>query len=462
MNKSFEMWLGSEASFKQAQSALVQANLNPKMDSGEDFNPSDYGLLTVSDGVGVVNIQGSMVTNAPLWASYFGVIGYNTIKDTLTYAAQDPDIKSILLNIDSGGGSASGVDSVAALINKISTDYKPVTSFSEGTMCSAAFWIGAAADNLYATRLATVGSIGVIAVSMEYTGAMEKDGVTATVFRAGKYKALGTPYEKMDEKAAAEIQSKLDVLYDEFISNIATERGLPTSTAKTSWGEGRTFLGFQGEAIGLVDAITTFEDLTTSLKKQCAQGDSGRVNLSTGDDMARKRVLDEKAAALLAAGVTLDVALSAEPDATTEEPTVVTPAPDAPVTPPEDEPEVAVKSDMMDYFKAELSAANEKVLTLSMDNREMKAKLENMDVTHTQLRAIATDAINLRNVGLGRGHIELGTASDEVILSTYSTISKEFNNAFPVGGVTEVASTERETVTMTAAQRAANNATRSK
>ena len=440
------MWLGSEASYKQAQTSLAQANLSPKLDMGEDFNPGDYGLLTVSDGVGVVNIQGSMVTNAPAEASMFGVIGYNTIKDTLTYAAQDPEIKSILLNIDSGGGSASGVDSVAALIDKISSDHKPVTAFTEGTMCSAAFWIGTATDSIYATRLATVGSIGVIAVSMEYTGAMEQDGVTATVFRAGEFKALGSPYEKMDEKAAAEIQSKLDVLYKEFTTNIAEGRNLPISTAESTWAEGRTFLGFQAEKIGLVDTVTTFEDLVTGLKKKCALSDSGRMMLSTGDGMARKRVLDEKSVAIIAAGGQIPAEMGIL-DTVEDVAKVVEAIAEKVVEVIEDikddEPAVAVKSDMMDYFKAELSAANEKAMTLTLENREMKTKLESIDVTHTQLRAIAADAINLRSVGLGRGPTDLSTASDEVILSTFSNISKAFNNTFPVGGVTESASTER-------------------
>lgn len=458
MKNSFEMWFGSEVSYKQAQTSLSQANQSPKLDAGEDFNPQDYGLLSVSDGVGIINIQGSMVTNAPLWATYWGVIGYNVIKDTLTYAAQDPEIKSILLNIDSGGGSASGVDSVATLISKISEEYKPVTAFTEGSMCSAAYWIGSAADAIYATRLSTVGSVGVIAISMEYTGMMEQDGIKATVFRAGEFKALGSPYEKMDEKAATEIQSKLDVLYTEFTTNIANERGLSTATAESTWAEGRTFTGFQAVDIGLVDAVVSFEDLVTSLKAKADQISSGRMNLSIeGDEpMARKKFLDEKSAALLAAGVPLQAALDAEPETeTTEE------VPAEVETPVEAAaPAPVVTTEASDFFKTQLAEANEKVINLTLENREMKTKLETIDVTHTQLRAIAMDSINLRNVGLGRGRMDLATASDEVILSTYSNISKDFNNTFPVGGVTEVASTEKEKEkpTLTAAQAARINA----
>ena len=169
--------------------------------------------------------------------------------------------------------------------------------------------------------------------------------------------------------------------------------------------------------------------------------------------MARKKLLSDQAAALLAAGVPLEAALEAEPE-TTEEVPALAPTPEQ-TTEPEttDQPEASAPApvEMADFFKTQLAEANEKVINLTLDNREMKTKLDTIDVTHTQLRAIAIDAINLRNVGLGRGRIELATASDEVVLSTYSNISKDFNNTFPVGGVTEVASTEKPAATVNSA-----------
>jgi len=443
--------MGSEASYKTAAEVIANSQVSLS-DHADGFNPADYGLLSIHEGVGVVNIVGSLVTNAHPGYAMYGVVGYNAIKDTLTVAAQDPEIKHILLNIDSPGGSAAGVDSVSTLISKISSEYKPVTAFSEGQMASAAYWIGASADSISTTRLADVGSIGVIAISQEYTKAMEQSGVTPTVFRAGEFKALGSPYEVMSKDAAKVIQGKLDTLYSEFTSHIAASRG-QLSADTTKWAEGKTFLGFEGLKAGLIDQITTFEDLTTSLvKKVSGAKDSGRMKLSAeGEpDMARKQLLGEKEVAILAAGGELPVQMGVL-DTVETVAKIVEEVAEEVIEDIQDEPEVAVKSDMLSYFKAELSAAHEKVLTLSMDNREMKTKLEQIDVTHTQLRAIATDAVNLRNVGLGRGRIELSTASDEVILSTYNTISKEFNNTFHVGGIIEVASTEKETTQVSSA-----------
>ena len=456
--------MGSETAYKTSATALATAQITLK-DSQGDFNPADYGLLSIHDGVGVVNISGSLVTNAHPAYSQYGVVGYNVIKDTLTVAAQDPEIKHILLNIDSPGGSANGVDSVSTLIKKISSDHKPVTAFSEGQMNSAAYWIGASADSIHTTRLADVGSIGVIAISQEFTKAMEKDGVTPTVFRAGEFKALGSPYEVMTKEASKLIQGKLDTLYKEFTNHIGSSRS-QLSADTSQWAEGKTYLGFEGVKAGLIDGVTTFEDLTSSLVKKVAGSnkDSGRIKLSE-DNMARIKVLDEQAVAIIASGGSVEATMGIL-DTVEDVAEIVEKVAEAVVDvieaikKPEPPESVADKSGMMDYFKAELASANEKAVMLTIENREMKAKLDSMDVTHTQLRAIAGDAINNKSIGLGRGRLDLSTMSDDVILQTYSTVAKDFNNTFPVGGVTEVASTERETVTMTAAQRRAVSATK--
>lgn len=449
----FEMWMGSEKSYKESNECLNKVSLA----SSNSFDPSEYNLMSVHEGVAIVDVSGHLVTSAPAFATMFGVLGYNVLKDTLITAAQDPEVKHILLNIDSPGGSANGIDAVSELIKTISSTHKPITSFTDSKAHSAAYWIAAATDSISATRMADIGSVGVITVLTEYTKAMEKDGVTATVLRSGEFKALGSSMEVLTPQAKEVIQGKMDQMYKEFTAHISSSRSqLPSDT--TIWSEGKTFMGKDAIKVGLIDKLTSFEDLTTSLvKKVSGSKDSGRMKLSEGDEMSRKKMLlDEQSVAILAAGGTLEATMGVL-DTVKEVAEVVEKVAEAVIDVIEvieDEPEVAVKSDMMSYFKTELAAANEKVLSLSIENREMKTKLDTIDVTHTQLRSIAADAINLRNVGLGRGRLELSTASDEVMLQTYNAVAKDFTKVFPVGGVTEAASTEREQVTMSNAQAA--------
>lgn len=441
-SSNFQTWVGEENSYLLAQTHIDQAKLaEPKYDLGEDFNPSDYGLLVVSDGVGIINISGSMVSNAPAYYTHYGIIGYNVIKETLVIAAQDPNIHEILLNIDSGGGSASGVDAVGALIKKIAAEHKPVTAFTEGMMCSAAYWIGSSADSIYATRMSTVGSIGVIAISMEFTKMMDEVGITPTVFRAGEFKALGTPYEQMDEKTAAEIQAKLDTLYSEFTTTIASERNLPISTAKASWAEGRTFFGFEALDVGLVDSITTFEDLTSDLIKKNAQT-SGRMKLSIGEhEMPRQKTLNARAVAVIASGGTIDAALELVPAEQSSE--------QSPTGEPTTSENEGTQSDAqevnptIDATPGQTIAVNdsltERVITLTVENRILNTELATIKASHDQFKVLVAEAVNFKKVALGGTYTDYSQMTDDGLIALHAEATASFTKAFPIGGLTETA-----------------------
>lgn len=80
----------------------------------------------------------------------------------------------------------------------------------------------------------------------EYSKAFEKEGITKTVMRAGRYKALGNPYEPLSEDGKAEIQAKLDDLYQLFMGTVARNRGTTAIIADQVMGQGREFLGKRG------------------------------------------------------------------------------------------------------------------------------------------------------------------------------------------------------------------------
>jgi nicotinate-nucleotide pyrophosphorylase len=78
-----------------------------------------------------------------------------------------PDKSTETTVIDSGGGAVSGVADAGNLIKLIDQSVKPIYSFTDGAMCSAAYWLGCSAREVYSSNVSTVGSIGVIATHME-------------------------------------------------------------------------------------------------------------------------------------------------------------------------------------------------------------------------------------------------------------------------------------------------------
>lgn len=256
-----QFWLGTEASFNVYEKALPlaaarQAEWMARAD--KDAEPEFPPLYERVGDVGVIKISGSLIPGNAEWMRYFGITGYGDIKAALLEGVADKLAKRLMIYSDSGGGSVAGVEDAEEMIANVA-QVKPMSAFSEFS-ASAAYWLTSAAGHITTSTTGVNGSLGVIRVVTEYSKMFEKEGVTKTVMRAGRYKALGNPFEPLNEDGKAEIQSKLDDLYEIFIGTVARNRKTTPIIADQVMGQGREFLGKRGLEAGLVDAIGSFED----------------------------------------------------------------------------------------------------------------------------------------------------------------------------------------------------------
>ena len=262
-NINHEIWAGTEQSLAAARAAELMAVA--KLKAGFSSEGVDVpSLLSVQGSVGMVSIQGPLFNSK--MAEYFGLTTYAGIRRAMVAAANDPAVGQILLAVDSGGGAVSGVYDTAQLISAINAKVKPVTTFAGDIMASAAYWLGSAARKVYSGQMSLVGSIGVISAHIEYSKQMAADGVTATVLRAGKYKALANPMEPLTEAAKAQIQAQLDAVYKVFVESVAAHRGVSFAEAD-KMSQGREFFGQAALDAGLVDGITTLAAVVGGLQK---------------------------------------------------------------------------------------------------------------------------------------------------------------------------------------------------
>ncbi len=262
-NVNQAIWLGTEQSLDAALAAQEMAVSKVKAGFSPASTDEPPSLLQVHGSVGVVNVSGPLF-NSPM-AEYFGLTTYNGIRKAMVAAANDPAVEHILLCVDSGGGAVSGVVETSNLIATVNAKVKPVTAFAADAMMSAAYWLGSAAGKVYAGQTAQVGSIGVIQAHQEYSKQMAAEGVTTTVMRAGKYKALGNPMEPLSAAGKAEIQTQLDAVYAIFLGDVATHRGMTTAEAD-KMAQGRVYLGAAAHDVGLVDGITTLSAVLGGLQ----------------------------------------------------------------------------------------------------------------------------------------------------------------------------------------------------
>lgn len=210
------------------------------------------------NGVAVISIVGVLQKRADWMTEIFGDTAMQDVGAAVMAADADPAINSIILAIDSPGGTVDGTEELAAIIASVS---KPVIAVADGMMMSAAYWIGSAADAVYlSSRTAEAGSIGVIATHMDISGFESQLGVKTTLVTAGRYKAAANPYEPLSTDGMAVLQGLVDGIYTVFVDTVAKNRGVSAQNVLENMADGRIFMGDEAIKAGLADGYMTVND----------------------------------------------------------------------------------------------------------------------------------------------------------------------------------------------------------
>ncbi len=214
--------------------------------------------------VAVIPINGViLLSDGP---TYFTeqVMNAKDIIDAVKRADENEDIKAILLDINSPGGSAVASMEAADAVKRAN---KTVYAFIHEQGTSGAYWIASAADRIIANELALTGSIGVISSYLEFSGLLQDYNVTYQRLVAGKYKDIGTPFRKLTGEEEMLLQKRLDVIHDRFISSVAENRHMLKDKVKES-ASGLFYLGSEAKDLGFVDDIGDMEHVTTIIKNE--------------------------------------------------------------------------------------------------------------------------------------------------------------------------------------------------
>jgi len=419
-----KFWMGTEDTYEAAIAAQLKCEdyraKNPKASMGEESDPDYSPYLSVVDGVGLVTVSGSLVDGEyGVMGTWFGITGYGDIQKALVAAVRNADIKSILLVIKSGGGSVAGVSETAKFIENVDK-VKPVTAFSPSTMASAALWLGLGAREVYVSNTAIAGSIGTITVLASRYRQLQEDGIDTEVIRSGKYKALGSPAEPLSELAKEETQRTINYLGDLFLSYVAERRGVNKVAADTKFGQGRTFVGEQAVAIGLVDGVMSYTQAFMTSKSRVVSDNSRRVVGATIDagvntehnakqlEGKPMHIPTPEELAAMAAGIDLKAETPAKP-----------------AERPEGQPAEAAAST---EAAAALATANEQLAEVTASLATTTAELETFKATAETLQATMDS------------QAEAVTGLTDIVRATIKTMSLPFN--LETGTLAELAGTD--------------------
>ena len=241
------------------------------------------------EGIAVLPVLGTLVRRSSYLGAASGLTSYHDIEAMAEQAFADPMVKAVLLEIDSSGGEAGGVFDLAQRLRGLAqTSGKPLWAIADEAALSAAYAIACAADRLWLTRTAEVGSIGVVAVHVDESVADAKAGLNYTFLHAGAHKVDGHPHAPLPAPVAADIQADIEQLHDQFIALVAGFRRLTPEAIRDT--EARVYRGEAALQVGLADQIGTRSEAITALQRQLA--------------MSAGRSLRTKAAALSASRTT--------------------------------------------------------------------------------------------------------------------------------------------------------------
>lgn len=240
---------------------LVYQGRDPVADSGEAGAAAVTGSgedvdLDIRNHIAVIAVTGSLYR----WS-------YHRIRREVAAAVKDPSVRAICLLVNSPGGLVSGCKELGDFLFDTGKQ-KHIYAYADGQMCSAAYWLASVARDISAPQTASIGSIGVRTLHIDWSKWNQDMGLAFTHLAAGVYKALGNEDEPLNKKARAYFQEKLDTLYSIFIDAVARNRRVSTEKAQ-GMADGKVFLADEALALGLIDRIDQdFETYFSSILKK--------------------------------------------------------------------------------------------------------------------------------------------------------------------------------------------------
>lgn len=214
------------------------------------------------DGVAIVRVHGAIMKG---WSKYAETDSIH-VRRAIRAAVSDDRVSSIMLHIDSPGGSVSGTSELADEIQRAAKS-KPVAAHIDDLGASAAYWVASAAGRITANAIGEVGSIGTYCVLFDQSKAMEMEGVKVHVISTGPLKGAGYPGTEVTPELLEYEKGLVDNANRFFLAAVRKNRGM--SEAKLgAVADGRVFPAAEAKAAGLVDDVMPFEQALALLAKE--------------------------------------------------------------------------------------------------------------------------------------------------------------------------------------------------
>jgi capsid assembly protease len=231
-------------------------------------NTTQSKPFAYADGVAIIPVHGMLVNRFSYGWSW--LTGYNFIRSQAQAAAADPDVHTILYDINSGGGEAAGCfelcDDLYALRGE-----KNSLAVVDSFCCSAAYAVGSCADKMIVTPSGYAGSIGVVVMWVGYKNMLQKAGIEVQFITAGDHKVDGNPYEDLTDEMKQSIQANVDLSMDAFVALVARNRGMSEQAVRDT--QARVYRASEAQTQGLIDIVAAPSKALTAFQEAVMNAD---------------------------------------------------------------------------------------------------------------------------------------------------------------------------------------------
>jgi len=191
------------------------------------------------------------------------------LKEELTRAAEDTSIKALVVRINSPGGTVTASDVLYHELRVFKEQRKiPIVASIVDLGASGGYYVAVAADTIVAHPSSVTGSLGVIMLTVNARGLLEKVGVETTAVTSGPKKDMGSPFRPMTEEERAIFQGVIDSFYQRFLNVVQEGRRNLTADQVRKLADGRIYSGEQAKELGLVDTVGYLDDAIEVAKKK--------------------------------------------------------------------------------------------------------------------------------------------------------------------------------------------------
>lgn len=235
-------------------------------------DPTQPAVEAKPSSIAVLSLSGVIVPRESMFSRWFGAVALDKVTEQFKALVADPAVAGVVIDWDSPGGSVSGVPEFAAVVRE-ATKVKHIVSVANPMSASASYWVGSQASEFVATPSADVGSLGVYAVHYDYSKQNEKRGIEPTLIKSAgsPLKAEGHPDFPLTDAAKADMQKRIDEVYESFVADVARGRGVDEADVRKNYGAGRSVSAKDALVAGMIDRVSTLDEVVGELSVKLAQ-----------------------------------------------------------------------------------------------------------------------------------------------------------------------------------------------